>query len=94
MRYGVLSQLAIDMVFPAWPGGHALERMHAGDAALRAALADALRQRTKGLTFPSMPPGFDAGQFVLGKVRPMVCGAGGDTQSEGIMGRSVGGRYA
>ena len=63
-----------DMVFPAWPGRHALERMHAGDAALRAALTDALRHRTKGLTLPSMPPDFDAGQFVLGKVRPMVCG--------------------
>ncbi len=63
-----------DAVHAAWPGRHALERIHAGDAALRSALADALRQRTKGLTFPSMPPDFDAGQFVLGKVRPMVCG--------------------
>ena len=63
-----------DMVHAVWPGRHALERMHAGEAALRAALADALSQRTKGLTFPSMPPDFDAGQFVLGKVRPMVCG--------------------
>jgi len=63
-----------DMVHAVWPGRHALERMHAGDAALRAALVDSLSQRTKGLTFPSMPPDFDAGQFVLGKVRPMVCG--------------------
>jgi hypothetical protein len=63
-----------DMVFPVWPGGHALERMHAGDAALRAALADALRQRTKGLTLPAIPEAFDVGQFVLGKVYPMVCG--------------------
>ena len=74
-----------DMVFPAWPGRHALERMRAGDAALRAALVAAIRQRTKGLTLPVTPPGFagklrrgkagfDAGPFVLGKVRPMVCG--------------------
>ncbi len=63
-----------DMVHAVWPGRHALERMQAGEAALRAALADALRQRTKGLKFPSMPAGFDAGQFLLGKVRPMVCG--------------------
>ncbi len=63
-----------DMVFPAWPGRHALERMHAGNVALRAALADALRQRTKGLTLPAMPADFDPGQFVLGKVHPMVCG--------------------
>ena len=63
-----------DMVHAVWPGRHALERIQAGDAALRAALADALSQRTKGLTFPSVPPDFDASQFVLGKVRPMVCG--------------------
>jgi len=74
-----------DMLHAVWPGRNHLERMHAGDAGLRAALADAMSQRTKGLTFPSMPPGFavqlrrgkpdvDAGQFVLGKVRPMVCG--------------------
>ena len=63
-----------DMVHAIWPGRNHLERMHAGDAALRAALADALRQRIRGLTFPSMPSDFDACQFVLGKVRPMVCG--------------------
>jgi len=63
-----------DMVHAIWPGRNHLERMHAGDAALRSAVVDALRQRTKGLTLPSMPLGFDAGQFVLGKVRPMVCG--------------------
>ena len=63
-----------DMVHAVWPGRHHLERMHAGDAALRAALADALRKRTKGLTLPSMPRGFNADQFVLGKVRLMVCG--------------------
>jgi hypothetical protein len=58
-----------DMVHAVWPGRHALERMHAGDAALRAALADAVSQRTKGLTSPSMPPDFDASQFVLGKIQ-------------------------
>lgn len=63
-----------DAAHRVWPGRHVFERVHAGDAALRAALADAVRQRTKGLTFPSLPPDFDAGQFVLGKVRPMVCG--------------------
>ena len=63
-----------DMVHAVWPGRHALERIHAGDAALRSALTDVLSQRTKGLTFPSMPANFDASQFVLGKVRPMVCG--------------------
>jgi hypothetical protein len=63
-----------DLVHAVWPGRHALERIHAGDAGLRAALADAMSQRTKGLSFPSMPPDFDAGRFVLGKVRPMVCG--------------------
>lgn len=63
-----------DMVHAVWPGRHALERIQTGDRALKAALADALIQRTKGLTFPSMPPDFNAGRFVLGKVRPMVCG--------------------
>ncbi len=63
-----------DMVHAVWPGRHALERMHAGDEALRAALVDALRQRTKGLTLPAMPADFDPGQFVLGKVHAMVCG--------------------
>ena len=63
-----------DMVHAAWPGRHALERIHAGDGALRAALTDTLSQRTEDLTFPAMPPDFDAAQFVLGKVRPMVCG--------------------
>jgi hypothetical protein len=63
-----------DAVHAAWPGRHVFERCYAGDAALRSAVVDALRQRTKGLTLPSMPLGFDAGQFVLRKVRPMVCG--------------------
>jgi hypothetical protein len=63
-----------DLLCQAWPGRHALKRIHAGEAALRSALAEALSQRTKGLIFPSLPPGFDAGRFVLGKVSPMVCG--------------------
>lgn len=63
-----------DMLQEVWPGRHALERIQAGEAGLRAALADAMSQRTKGRSFPSMPPDFDAGRFVLGKVRPMVCG--------------------
>jgi len=63
-----------DMAYKAWQGHNTFERIQAGEAALRAALADALRQRTKVIKFPSMPPDFDAGQFVLGKVRPMVCG--------------------
>jgi hypothetical protein len=63
-----------DMVHAVWPGRNHVERMQAGDAGLRAALADAMSQRTKGLTFPSMPPDFNPSRFVLGKVRPMVCG--------------------
>ena len=74
-----------DMVHAVWPGCRVIERIHAGDAVLRAALIEAIHQRTKGMSFPSMPPGFarklrrgkagfDAGPFVLGKVRPMVCG--------------------
>ena len=63
-----------DSVHAAWPGRNHLERICAGDAALRSALAAALRKRTTGLTFPSVPDGFDASQFVLDKVRPMVCG--------------------
>ncbi len=49
-----------NMLHAAWPGRRVLERIHAGDAALRVALADALSQRTKGLTFPSLPPGFES----------------------------------
>ena len=60
------------MLHRVWPGRHALERIHAAESALRAALAAEVRQRTEGLTFPSLRPDFDTGQFVLGKVRPMV----------------------
>ncbi len=74
-----------DMVHAVWPGCHALERIRAGDAALRAALTDALCDRTKDLTSPSMPPEFDAAQFVLGKVRPMVSGLFPDRERQLIL---------
>jgi hypothetical protein len=51
-----------------------LEQTQAGDDGLRAALIEEVRRRTAGRECPSLPPGFDAGQFVLGKVGPMVRG--------------------
>lgn len=57
-----------------WPGDNVLERTRTADAALRSTLIEAVRQRAEGCTHPSLPPGFDAGQFVRGKVGTMVCG--------------------
>lgn len=63
-----------DPLHAAWPGRNVLEQTHAGDDGLRAALIEEVRRRTAGRECPSLPSGFDAGQFVLGKVGPMVRG--------------------
>jgi hypothetical protein len=63
-----------DPLHGAWPGRNALEQMQAGEDGLRAALIEELRRRTAGRACPSLPFGFDASQFVLGKVGPMVHG--------------------
>jgi hypothetical protein len=63
-----------DCLHAAWPGSNLLEQMHAGEDGLRSALIEEVRGRTAGKECPSLPSGFDAGQFVLGKVGPMVRG--------------------
>ena len=63
-----------DCLHAAWPGRNILEQMQAGEDGLRAALIEEVRRRTAGRDLPSLPPGFDASQSVLGKVGPMVRG--------------------
>ena len=63
-----------DMLHAAWPGSGHLERMHNGDHALRSALIVEILRKTGDRDCPSLPLGFDAGQFVLRKVEPMVRG--------------------
>jgi hypothetical protein len=63
-----------DPLHAAWPGRNILEQTHAGEDGLRAALIEEVRRRTAGRACPSLPSGFDANQFVLGKVGPMVRG--------------------
>ena len=58
----------------AWPGRNFIEKSTRADNTLRAALIDEVRRRTEGHALPALPPGFDASQFVLGKVAPMVRG--------------------
>jgi hypothetical protein len=63
-----------DPLHAAWPGRTVLEQTHAGEDGLRGALIEEVRKRTAGRECPSLPSGFDAGQFVLTKVGPMVRG--------------------
>jgi len=63
-----------DPLHAAWPGRTILEQAQAGENGLRDALIVEVRRRTAGRGSPSLPPGFDTGQFVLGKVGPMVRG--------------------
>ena len=63
-----------DVLHVAWPGSDFLARAHAADSMLRSALIEEVRRRTKDQSPPSLPPGFLAGPFVLGKVGPMVHG--------------------
>ena len=63
-----------DMLHAAWPGRGHLDRMRTGDSALRAAVIEEVRQRTKGRDLPSLPHGFQAEPFVIGKVGSMVRG--------------------
>jgi hypothetical protein len=63
-----------DMLYGAWPGRDFLEKARKGENELRGALIEEIRRRTEGCDPPSLPAGFDAGQFVLGKVGPMVRG--------------------
>ena len=58
----------------AWPSHNFLEQVRTGDSELRGALIEEVRRRTKGRDLSSLPSGFDAGQFALGKVRSMVHG--------------------
>ena len=58
----------------AWPGRSFYERACAADETLRAALIDEVREKMRGREFPCLPVAFDARQFVLTKVEPMVRG--------------------
>ena len=63
-----------DMLCRAWPGCDVVEQMQEGHRMLEDALIVEVRRRAKGRHFLSLPPGFDAAGFVLGKVGPMVRG--------------------
>ncbi|NLE58074.1 MAG: hypothetical protein GX616_06930 [Planctomycetes bacterium] len=63
-----------DPLHAAWAGRNLLAQAQAGDHGLRATLIEEVRRLTAGRECPSLPPGFDTGQFVLGKVGPMVRG--------------------
>lgn len=63
-----------DHLHAAWPGHTVLEQMNAGEDGLRAGLIEEIRRREAGRECPALPSGFDTGQFVLGKVGPMVRG--------------------
>jgi len=63
-----------DELDPAWPGRSFYERACAAGRMLRAALISELRETTEGHDLPSLPVDFDARQFVLAKVGPMVSG--------------------
>jgi hypothetical protein len=58
----------------AWPGRSFCERACAAARMLRAALIAKVRETTGGHELPSLPVDFDARQFVLAKVGPMVSG--------------------
>ena len=63
-----------DELDPAWPGRSFYERACAAKKMLRAALIAKVRETTEGHELPSLPVDFDARQFVLAKVGPMVSG--------------------
>jgi hypothetical protein len=63
-----------DAVYREWPGDNALARIRAAERRLRAALVKEVRHRMRSCDHPSLPPGFDAGRFVLDKVGSMVRG--------------------
>jgi hypothetical protein len=63
-----------DVLHAVWPGSDFLEKTRTADHTLRTALIKELGRRTKGQLISSLPPAFDASQFVLGKVGPMVRG--------------------
>jgi hypothetical protein len=63
-----------DVLHGAWAGHDFFTRAHTADRTLRTALADEVRRRTITQSPPSLPPGSQAGPFVLRKVAPMVQG--------------------
>lgn len=63
-----------DLLYSAWTGGTFLEKAHRADLQLRTALIQEVKRLAAGRTPPSVPEGHDAGQFVLGRVTPMVRG--------------------
>lgn len=74
-----------DVLRSPWPGGDLLKKARTGENALRAALITEVRRRTADRVLPALPPGFDACQFVLGKVRPMVRGLFTASERQGML---------
>ena len=75
-----------DVLHGAWPGNDLLAKAHAAENALRTALIEEVRRRTKGLPSPSLPPDFDPSQFVIGKVSPMVRGLFPAREQQAVLG--------
>jgi hypothetical protein len=63
-----------DLLFKAWPGGSALERIERGDADLRRALLSEVKARTTSVTVPEALIDLDCEAFGRKKVTPMVRG--------------------
>jgi hypothetical protein len=63
-----------DVLGAAWPGRDFFERARTADTALRTALIKEVRRRTAGHGSSPLPLGFNAKEFVLHKVGPMVHG--------------------
>jgi hypothetical protein len=63
-----------DLLYSAWTGGTFLEKAHKADLQMRTALVREVKRRAAGRTPPPVPEGHNAGQFVLGRVTPMVRG--------------------